>query len=93
MVLDYKRKSMDNPVDYALMLQRTPRLFIEAKPLDGNLNDPKSAGQIMAYATVAHQWVALTDGNEYRIYNSHAPVPVEQKLLQEGTSLRQQRCG
>lgn len=83
-VLEFKRKSMDNPVDYALMLQRTPRLFIEAKPLDGNLNDPKWAGQIMAYATVAGvQWVALTDGNEYRIYNSHAPVPVEQKLFKK----------
>ena len=23
----------------------------------------------------------LTDGNEYRIYNSHASVPVEQKML------------
>lgn len=81
-VLEYKRKSMDNPVDYAFMLQRTPRLFIEAKPLDGNLSDPKWAGQIMAYATVAGvQWVALTDGNEYQIYNAHAPVPVEQKLL------------
>jgi hypothetical protein len=38
----------------------------------------------MAYATVAGvQWVALTDGNEYRIYNSHAPVPVEQKLFRK----------
>lgn len=83
-VLEYKRRAMDNPVDYALLLQRTPRLFIEAKPLDGNLNDPKWAGQIMAYATVAGvQWVALTDGNEYRIYNSHAPVPVEQKLFRK----------
>lgn len=83
-VLEFKRKAMDNPVDYALMLQRTPRLFIEAKPLDGNLNDPKWAGQIMAYATVAGvQWVALTDGDEYRIYNSHAPVPVEQKLFKK----------
>jgi hypothetical protein len=27
------------------------------------------------------EWVALTDGNEWRVYNSHAPVPVEQKLF------------
>jgi hypothetical protein len=39
--LEFRRKAMDNPVDYALMIQRTPRLFIEAKSLDGNLNDPK----------------------------------------------------
>lgn len=85
-VLEFKRKSMENPVDYALMLQRTPRLFIEAKPLDDNLHDPRWAGQIMSYATVAGvQWVVLTNGNEYRVYNSHAPVPVEQKLFKTAT--------
>jgi hypothetical protein len=37
---------------------------------------------MLAYATVAGvEWVALTDGNEWRIYNSHATVPVEQKLF------------
>jgi hypothetical protein len=36
----------------------------------------------MGYAGVAGvQWVVLTDGDEYRIYNSHATVPVEQKLF------------
>ena len=32
--LEYKFKSPDKPVDYALMLQRKPVLFIEAKGLD-----------------------------------------------------------
>jgi hypothetical protein len=46
------------------------------------LDDGKWASQILAYATVAGvEWVALTDGNEWRIYNSHATVPVEQKLF------------
>jgi Restriction Enzyme Adenine Methylase Associated len=27
------------------------------------------------------EWVVLTDGNEWRIYNSHATVPVEEKLF------------
>jgi hypothetical protein len=27
------------------------------------------------------EWVVLTNGDEYRIYNAHAPVPVEQKLF------------
>jgi hypothetical protein len=26
-------------------------------------------------------WVVLTDGNEYRLYNSHATVPIEEKLF------------
>jgi len=80
--LEYRRRPSDNPVDYALFLLRTPRLFIEAKSLGSHLDDGKWAAQILAYATVAGvEWVALTDGNEWRIYNSHATVPVEQKLF------------
>ena len=31
--LEYRRRPADNPVDYALFLLRSPRLFIEAKSL------------------------------------------------------------
>src|SRR6266498_6032407 len=80
--LEYRRRPVDNPVDYALFLLRSPRLFIEAKSLGAHLDDHKWASQILAYATVAGvEWVALTDGNEWRIYNSHAAVPVEEKLF------------
>src|SRR5664280_959291 len=80
--LEYKRLTSDNPVDYALFLLREPRLFIEAKALGVHIDDHKWTSQILAYATVAGvEWVALTDGNEWRIYNSHATVPVEQKLF------------
>jgi hypothetical protein len=80
--LEYRRRPSDNPVDYARFLLRAPRLFIEAKSLGNHLDDGKWASQILAYATVAGvEWVALTDGNEWRIYNSHATVPVEQKLF------------
>lgn len=79
---EYKRRPSDNPVDYALFLLRTPSLFVEAKALGQNLNDPKWANQIIAYAVVSGvEWVVLTDGNEWRIYNSHATVPVEEKLF------------
>ena len=80
--LEYRRRSVDNPVDYALFVLRTPRLFIEAKSLGAKLDDGKWASQILAYAMAAGvEWVALTDGNEWRIYNSHATVPVEKKLF------------
>jgi hypothetical protein len=80
--LEYRRRSSDNPVDYALFVSRTARLFVEAKALGANLGDPKWANQMLGYAMAAGvEWVALTDGNEYRIYNSHAAVPVEQKLF------------
>jgi len=79
---EYRRRPVDNPVDYALMILRTPRLFVEAKALGENLDDPKWASQIMGYAVVAGvKWVVLTNGDEYRIYNSHAAVPVEEKLF------------
>ena len=80
--LEYRRRPSDNPVDYALFLLREPRLFIEAKPLGAHLGDHKWANQILTYAMAAGvEWVALSDGNEYRLYNSHAAVPVEEKLF------------
>lgn len=80
--LEYRRRPSDNPVDYALFLLREPRLFIEAKPLGAHLEDHKWANQILTYAMAAGvEWVALSDGNEYRLYNSHAAVPVEEKLF------------
>ena len=41
--LEYRRRPSDNPVDYALFILRTPRLFIEAKALGGHLDDGKWA--------------------------------------------------
>jgi predicted type IV restriction endonuclease len=82
--LEYKQKSRDKPVDYALLLLRSPCLFLEAKSLGESLDDRKWANQVMGYASVAGvQWVVLTDGDEYRIYNSHATVPVEEKLFRK----------
>jgi hypothetical protein len=79
---EYKARAMDNPVDYALMLERKPVLFVEAKGTRENLEDRKWAAQIMSYAVVAGvEWVLLTNGDEYRIYNSHAAVPVQDKLF------------
>jgi hypothetical protein len=45
---EYKRKPQDNPVDYALFLLRTPRLFVEAKGLGGFLTDRKWISQYWA---------------------------------------------
>jgi hypothetical protein len=36
---EYRRQPQDNKVDYALFLQRTPRLFVEAKDLGKDLSD------------------------------------------------------
>ena len=82
--LEYRPRSSDKPVDYSLLLNGQPRVFVEAKALGQNLNDRRWASQIMGYAGVAGvSWVVLTDGDEYRVYNAHATVPVEQKLFRE----------
>jgi hypothetical protein len=81
---EFKVKSADKPVDYALMVLRAPRLFIEAKSLGENLDDRRWANQIMGYASVAGvEWVVLTNGDEYRIFNSHAAVPIDEKLFRK----------
>jgi len=83
---EYKRRPRDKPVDYALLLLRTPRLFVEAKALGQNLDDRRWALQIMGYATVAGvEWVVITNGDEYRIYNALAHVPMEEKLFRSVT--------
>ncbi|WP_018638772.1 restriction system modified-DNA reader domain-containing protein [Parafrankia elaeagni] len=78
---EYRYGGSANPVDYALLLRRRPCLFIEAKGLGEDLGQLRWATQILSYASAAGvRWVVLTNGAEWRIYNAHAPVPVEQKL-------------
>lgn len=78
---EYRAKSADNPVNYALVVFGKPRLFVEAKALSVAL-DRKSASQVVGYAaTVGVAWCVLTNGDEYRLYKSHASVDVDEKLL------------
>lgn len=49
---EYRRKPQDNPVDYALYLNRTETLFIEPKSLERDLSDRKWISQNLSYATV-----------------------------------------
>ena len=79
---EYKRKPQDNPVDYALFLNRTECLLVEAKSLEKDLGDRKWVLQNLAYAmAVGVCWCVLTNGDENRIYNSHAEVDADQKLF------------
>ena len=79
---EYRGKRTDSPVDYALKIMRTPRLFLEAKGLGENLSDRKWVAQVLGYATVAGvKWCVLTDGDEWRFFNSTATVDAEEKLF------------
>jgi predicted type IV restriction endonuclease len=79
---EYRHKSQDNPVDYALFMFRTPQLFVEAKALGKTLDDRKWISQTIGYAaTVGVEWCVLTNGDEYRLYNAHAALDAEEKLF------------
>ncbi len=79
---EYRHKSSDNPVDYALFLQRVPVLFVEAKALNERLDERNPLMQTLNYANVAGvDWCVLTNGEEFRIYKVHAPVEAEEKLF------------
>jgi hypothetical protein len=79
---EYRHNTADNPVDYALFLNRSPVLFVEAKPLGHSLDDRKWVLQTINYANAAGvDWCALTNGSEWRIYKVHAQVEADRKLF------------
>lgn len=79
---EYRHNSADNPVDYALFLNRSPVLFVEAKPLGHLLDDRKWIVQTINYANAAGvDWCVLTNGAEWRIYKVHAQVEADRKLF------------
>lgn len=79
---EYRHRPQDNPVDYALFVARSPVLFVEAKSLSKDLCDYKWVSQTIAYANAAGvEWCALTNGDEYRIYNAFAKAEADKKLF------------
>jgi predicted type IV restriction endonuclease len=79
---EYRHNTADNPVDYALFLNQSPVLFVEAKPLGHSLDDRKWLVQTINYANAAGvDWCALTNGAGWRIYKVHAQVEADRKLF------------
>lgn len=79
---EYRHQTQDNPVDLALFLERTPRLFVEAKQLRSSLEEHKWASQAVGYANAAGvRWAVLTNGKEWRVYNAHAETELQDKLF------------
>jgi len=78
----YRLASSDNPVDYALVLEGAPVLFVEAKALSGDLDDNRWRNQTLQYAYHANvEWCALTNGLEWRLYKTMAPGDHAKKLF------------
>ena len=79
---EYRHQSSSNPVDCALFLRGNPALFIEAKAFKDSLKDHRALVQTQNNANAAGvDWCALTNGSEWRVYKTHAPVEAEDKLI------------
>ena len=71
-------------LDYALKVAGGSRIYVEAKAIGGNLNDPKFIAQTINYANNdGILWCVLTNGLRYRVYKTNEPVAMDQKLLFE----------
>lgn len=79
---EYRHASSDNPVDYAFFIDKKPCLFLEAKAFGISLDDRKYISQAVNYANTAGvKWCILSNGKDWRVYNTHAEVDVEKKLF------------
>ena len=65
-----KRNGQQEKVDYAIVINDAPRIFIEAKSLDVSLDDPAATGQLARYfnSTTTVTLGILTNGLEWRFY-------------------------
>jgi predicted transport protein len=71
-------------LDYALLLDGKPVLYLEAKALRQSLTDPKFIAQTVNYANNdGVRWCVLTNGLVYRIYKSDELAPADKNLLAE----------
>jgi predicted transport protein len=71
-------------LDYSLKLDGVPRLYVEAKGLNENLDDKKFIAQTVNYANNdGVLWCVLTNGARVRVYKTNEPVAMDRKLLFE----------
>jgi predicted transport protein len=71
-------------LDYALKLDGTPRLYVEAKGVNENLGDAKFIAQTVNYANNdGVLWCVLTNGARVAVYKTNEPVAMDRKLLVE----------
>jgi len=71
-------------VDYAIRINGMPKLFVEAKPLKADLDDPKWAKQAINYAW--HKgvvWAVLTDFEEIKVFYAEfkSKYPLQSQFL------------
>ncbi len=79
--MDFEHHVQNRKADIALLFGNKPRLFVESKDLDENLDN--HIHQALDYAfNKGVEWVILTNGLEIRVYKSFIPyIPSEDRLI------------
>ncbi len=66
--------------DYSLLVRGTPRIIIEAKKLGESMQGAARQG-INYCQEKGTLYFAVTDGQRWELYETHKPVPLEEKLV------------
>ena len=75
-------RSGSGSADYALVSDGRPAMMIEAKKLGTRLQD--ASGQGIQYCLIeGTPYFTLTDGGRWEIYETHRPVPIDEKRAVE----------
>jgi predicted type IV restriction endonuclease len=79
--MDFEHHVQNKKADIALLFNNKPKLFVESKDLDENLD--KHIHQALDYAfNKGVEWVILTNGLEIRVYKSFIQyIPPEDRLI------------
>ena len=74
-------KSGNGRADYALMNDGSPAMMVEAKSLDTNLGDAVLSQGIQYCLEQGTRFFCVTDGGRWEIYETHKPVPIDDKRI------------
>ena len=69
--------------DYALINGDRPAMMVEAKKLGENLHDTARSQGIQYCIEQGTRYFSVTDGAHWEIYETHRPVPIDQKRVAE----------
>ena len=74
-------RSGSGRADYALMNEGSPAMMVEAKSLDTPLRDGVLAQGINYCLMQGTSFFCVTDGRRWEIYETHKPVPIDEKRI------------
>ena len=76
-------QSGNGRADYALLSNGSPSIMVEAKKLGDDLHDKARTQGIQYCIEKGTKHFAVSDGQRWELYETHRPVPIDEKRLVE----------